>query len=74
MAISYNKLWKLLVDKGMKKKDLKVNEFFNPSVGTAKNQVFSVPNEKRCYLFPSERTKDANGVSHIKSATILFYT
>ena len=23
MAISYNKLWKLLVDKGMKKKDLK---------------------------------------------------
>lgn len=23
MAISYNKLWKLLVDRGMKKKDLK---------------------------------------------------
>jgi len=23
MSISYNKLWKLLVDKGMKKKDLK---------------------------------------------------
>ena len=24
MAISYNKLWKLLIDKGMKKKDLRV--------------------------------------------------
>lgn len=25
MAISYNKLWKLLIDKGMKKKDLRVS-------------------------------------------------
>lgn len=24
MAISYNKLWKLLIDKGMKKKDLRI--------------------------------------------------
>ena len=25
MAISYNKLWKLLIDRGMKKKDLRVS-------------------------------------------------
>lgn len=34
MEISYNKLWKLLIDKNMKKKDLRLSANLSPSLIT----------------------------------------
>ena len=51
MAISYNKLWKLLIDKGMKRKDLKekVDVSQNVMARLGKNQAVSLETlEKIC--------------------------
>lgn len=51
MAISYNKLWKLLIDKTMKRKDLKEQAEISQNVMTrlSKNQAVSMESlEKIC--------------------------
>ena len=45
MAISYNKLWKLLIDLNMKKKDLEVID----SKGDMYYVSFILKNVKKCY-------------------------
>ena len=44
MHISYNKLWKLLIDKGMKKKDLKASASLSSSsiAKLAKNEFVAL--------------------------------
>lgn len=44
MAVSYNKLWKLLIDKGMTKTDLRIKTDMSTSTlaKTSKNEVVSM--------------------------------
>ena len=42
MGVSYNRLWKLLIDKGMKKRDLKEAANLSPSLMSSLNQDKSV--------------------------------
>ena len=54
MAISYKKLWKLLIDKGMLKKDLRIAAGLSTNViaKMGKNQPVAMDNlEKLCSYF-----------------------
>ena len=42
MCVSYKRLWKLLIDKGMKKRDLKEAANLSPSLMSSLNQDKSV--------------------------------
>lgn len=42
MGVSYKRLWKLLIDKGMKKRDLKEAAKLSPSLMSSLNQDKSV--------------------------------
>ncbi len=42
MGVSYKRLWKLLIDKGMKKRDLKEAANLSPSLMSSLNQDKSV--------------------------------
>lgn len=51
---------------------LKIDELQHLSAASLKRQ-FLVRSERVCYVFPKKKTIDADGVTHIESATILFY-
>ena len=51
---------------------LKIEEMKNSSADSAERR-FLVGNERICYVFPQSKMMDKNGVTHIESATILFY-
>ena len=53
---------------------LQIKEIVNYSSDSAKTKIFSSSNENICYVYPGEMVRDAHGVSHIRSATVLFYT
>ena len=51
---------------------LKIEEMENSSADSAERQ-FLVGNKRICYVFPQTKIMDKNGVTHIETATILFY-